>query len=57
MNISREAYLTEISGSWEMFSIVALLGPRQVGKTTIAMDYAHRVYQDNVPASHMSNPA
>jgi len=37
--MQRTAYRTQITRAFEVFPVVALLGPRQCGKTTLARDY------------------
>jgi len=39
--ITRKIYLQEIQALFEVFPVVALLGPRQCGKSTLAQQYRH----------------
>ena len=50
MNIQRQDYIQEMETRLLDSPIVALLGPRQVGKTTLARMYS-RQHQDNPPQS------
>jgi len=50
MNIQRQDYIQEMETRLLDYPIVALLGPRQVGKTTLARIYS-RQCQDKVPQS------
>lgn len=50
--MKRQAYLAAIEHSWELFPVVALLGPRQVGKTTLARQYGEQHYRGIVPPTH-----
>lgn len=43
MNIARPHFFNEISSSFDVNPVVAILGPRQCGKTTIATAYADTV--------------
>ena len=38
--VNRDAFIQKIAEAFEIGSIVALLGPRQVGKTTLARQFA-----------------
>lgn len=40
--IKRSSYLSQINKAFRSHSIVAILGPRQCGKTTLARDYVER---------------
>ncbi|MCX6130388.1 MAG: ATP-binding protein [Proteobacteria bacterium] len=50
--MKRLDYLRIIDKSWPTFPIVALIGARQVGKTTMARTYAQSRYQEGIPPSH-----
>ena len=41
--IERTYYLRKIKETLDQFKVVGLLGPRQCGKTTIAMQYVHQI--------------
>lgn len=43
MNIERSRFFNEISNSFDINPVVALLGPRQCGKTTLAKMYADAI--------------
>ena len=49
--MQRTAYLQQIVQLSKVFPIVALLGPRQCGKTTLARDYLAQ-FAPNFPSSH-----
>jgi len=53
--MQREIYLQEIKDLFEVFPIVALLGPRQVGKTTLAKLFKAS-YQDEVHFFDLEDP-
>lgn len=56
--MERPGYLRKIQALSQQFPAVALLGPRQVGKTTLAREYAKN-NQDQYQAIHlfdMENP-
>lgn len=46
--MDRQAYLEHISLFFEVTPLVALLGPRQCGKTTLANDYAQRTLEQGI---------
>ncbi len=50
--MKRLDYLEKIAESWPVFPIVALLGPRQVGKTTLARQYAEQEYPTGFPPTN-----
>src|SRR3990167_3958358 len=50
MTMQRYHYLQQIRKAFEVHPIVALLGPRQCGKTTIAKQYAEQ--DEKVPAKN-----
>lgn len=50
----RTAFIQKISFHFEIHPIVAILGPRQVGKTTLARQYAHNF--SNVHFFDLENP-
>ncbi len=50
--MERKDYICEIDRSWSVFPVVALLGPRQVGKTTLAQVYGRQYYRGSVPTTH-----
>lgn len=50
--MKRNRYIDAIDLSWAVFPIVALLGPRQVGKTTLARGYAEGRYGGLIPETH-----
>lgn len=50
--LKRIEYLTIIDKSWGTFPIVALIGARQVGKTTMARTYASSRYEGTIPQTH-----
>ena len=50
--MERKDYICEIDRSWSVFPVVALLGPRQVGKTTSAQVYGRQYDRGSVPATH-----
>lgn len=52
ITLKRLDYLRIIDKSWPTFPIVALIGARQVGKTTMARTYAQSRYQEGIPPSH-----
>jgi predicted AAA+ superfamily ATPase len=50
--LERNEYLSEIARSWDLFPVVALLGPRQVGKTTLARQYGKLDFGGAIPPTH-----
>lgn len=50
--MKREEYLGLIEESWPIFPIVALIGARQVGKTTLARLYASECWKGVIPETH-----
>lgn len=44
--------MTIMERSWGLFPIVAMLGPRQVGKTTLAKQYGEQFFQGSIPPTH-----
>lgn len=53
--ITRQSYLDQINTNCDIFPIVALLGPRQCGKTTLAKEYAAS-YAGPVHLFDLENP-
>ncbi len=51
-SLKRKEYLKLIEQSWAVFPIVALIGARQVGKTTIARLYASERWNGPIPPTH-----
>jgi predicted AAA+ superfamily ATPase len=47
--LERKSYLQEINRFWRDFPILALLGPRQVGKTTLAFQYCQKEFKELPP--------
>lgn len=54
--MKREHYLHEIEKMFRVHKLCAILGPRQVGKTTLAHIYADQFYKDNVIFFDLENP-
>lgn len=50
--LKRKEYLNTIERSWTVFPIIALIGARQVGKTTMARQYASERYGGAIPLTH-----
>ncbi|MDQ3231133.1 MAG: ATP-binding protein [Pseudobdellovibrionaceae bacterium] len=50
--LKRKEYLDLIDASWKTFPIVALIGARQVGKTTLARAYGAGRYVGAIPQTH-----
>jgi predicted AAA+ superfamily ATPase len=55
--IVRERYLKEIELQFEVHSICGVLGPRQVGKTTIAKQFAEKFPSTAVHVFDLENPS
>lgn len=49
--------LIELEAALDVFSVVALLGPRQVGKTTLAHALADRLGEDRIRYLDLESPA
>jgi predicted AAA+ superfamily ATPase len=56
MIIKRSRYLTLIETQFRVHPICAILGPRQVGKTTLAREYAERYGIENVHFIDLEDP-
>lgn len=54
--MKRNRYLQDISLQLEVHSVCALLGPRQVGKTTLAKQYAEKFIPVNVHLFDLESP-
>lgn len=54
--MKRLRYLQEIERYFRVHPVVALLGPRQVGKTTLAKMYIEQHFSDNVHFFDLENP-
>lgn len=52
---AREYYLQQIERNFRVHSVCALLGPRQVGKTTLARTYAHEKRDGNIRFFDLEN--
>ncbi len=52
----RPYYFKKIASQFRVHSVCALLGPRQVGKTTLAKQYAEEYSEDEVRLFDMENP-
>lgn len=50
--LKRKRYLEDIQKYWKDFPITALLGPRQAGKTTLALQCAREWYEGEFPRTH-----
>lgn len=55
MYINRHTYLNRIQNAFEVNNIVALLGPRQCGKTTLALDFA-KTQDDQITHFDLEDP-
>lgn len=55
--IKREKYLKEIELQFEVHNICGILGPRQVGKTTLAKQFAQNFKSIDVHLFDMENPS
>lgn len=53
--INRYHYLEQIAQNFDVHSVVALLGPRQCGKTTLAREFANS-YKGDVHFFDLENP-
>jgi predicted AAA+ superfamily ATPase len=51
-SLNRKDYLDKIDKSWKTFPLVALIGARQVGKTTLARSYGVSRYGGTIPQTH-----
>lgn len=49
MYIQRNIFLDELLQGFRVHAVVALLGPRQCGKTTIANIYSNKIRQQDIP--------
>ncbi len=54
--MQRKAYLNRIAGEFRIHPICALLGPRQVGKTTLARMYVEEYCKEKVEFFDLENP-
>lgn len=54
--MDRQSYLTLIENHFRVHSVCALLGPRQVGKTTLAKMYIEKHPKDSVEFFDLENP-
>lgn len=56
--LKRERYLTAIANAFKTHPIVALLGPRQCGKTTLAREFSKKFKQhnDNIHTFDLEDP-
>jgi predicted AAA+ superfamily ATPase len=54
--MKRSHYLHLIEQHFEVHPICAILGPRQVGKTTLAKDYVDQTYPQNAHFFDLENP-
>ena len=54
--VVRERYFQQIVDQFRVHSVCAILGPRQVGKTTLAKQYAAQFGEDNVIFFDMERP-
>lgn len=54
--MKREKYLKQIESQFRIHSICALLGPRQVGKTTLAHMYVEKHSKEKVEFFDLENP-
>lgn len=54
--MQRERYLQEIALQFRVHPVCALLGPRQVGKTTLAKMYAQKFHNNNAAFFDLENP-
>lgn len=54
--MKRESYLEEISNYFRIHPICAILGPRQVGKTTLAKMYIKKYFPDDAVFFDLENP-
>ena len=54
--MKRERYISLIDHQFKIHPVCALLGPRQVGKTTLAAMYAEKSYMNDVIFFDLENP-
>lgn len=54
--MERNRYLQEIENQFRVHSVCALLGPRQVGKTTLAKAYINEHFKNNFAFFDLENP-
>lgn len=54
--MKRTIYLQEIKKYFDVFSVCAILGPRQVGKTTLAHEYVEQYGQNKVEFFDLEDP-
>lgn len=54
--MNRKKYLEEIVANFRIHPVCAILGPRQVGKTTLAKMYAEQYFPDDVYFFDLENP-
>lgn len=54
--INRKKYLEQISFQFEIHPVVAILGPRQCGKTTLAEMYADQLIGEKITRFDLENP-
>ena len=54
--MKRSHYLHLIEQHFDVHPICAILGPRQVGKTTLAKDYVDQAYPHNAHFFDLENP-
>lgn len=54
--MKREYYLNEVETQVRIHPICAILGPRQVGKTTLANEYLKRHPKDKAHFFDLQNP-
>lgn len=55
--MKREQFLEKIIEQFRVHPVCALLGPRQVGKTTLAKMYVQKYFSDNAHFLDLENPA
>jgi predicted AAA+ superfamily ATPase len=55
--MNREKYLEAITTQFRVHEVCAILGPRQVGKTTLAKMYVEQHFQNNAHFFDLENPA
>ena len=56
MSMDRPRYLKEIENQFSVHSVCAILGPRQVGKTTLAKMYIEKHFKDDYISFDLENP-
>ena len=56
ISMKRELYFNEITQQFRVHRVCALLGPRQVGKTTLALQFAANFPPDKVHIFDLENP-